>query len=148
MVVAIQLLKLHRIINMKYLLLLLTSLSLQASLDKLDLTLPEQPAVYIPPEKEFIFNFGDYKEPPTKNQMITFWTLNALDVYTTVEGLKKCSSCTEKNLLLPDRPELEELLLQKAIVAGFMSKHSSKKYTRFLNVTLTFVVINNYEIMK
>jgi hypothetical protein len=147
MVVAIQLLKLHRIINIKYLLLLLTSLSLQASLDKLDLTLPEQPAVYIPPEKEFIFNFGDYKEPPTKNQMITFWTLNALDVYITYNGVKK-PNVYELNPILSKKPKLEELLLQKAIVSGFMSKHSSKKYIRFLNVTLTFVVINNYEIMK
>ena len=35
---------------MKYLFLLLLSLSLKA---ELDLTIPEQPAVYIPPEKEF-----------------------------------------------------------------------------------------------
>ena len=131
---------------MKYLLLLLTSLSLQASLDELDLTLPEQPAVYIPP-KEFILNFGDYNEPPTKNQMIFFWTLNALDVYTTYKGLKK-PNVYEQNPILSKKPKLEELLLQKAIVAGFMSKHSSKKYIRFLNVTLTLAVINNYTIIK
>ena len=130
---------------MKYLFLLLLSICLKS---ELDLTIPEQPAAYIPPEKEFIFNFGDYKESPTKNQMIAFWTLNALDVYTTVESLKKCSSCTEQNPLLPDRPELEELLLQKAIVAGLISKHSSKRYITALNVSLTFVVINNYEHMK
>jgi hypothetical protein len=130
---------------MKYLFVLLLSIGLQS---ELDLTIPEQPPVYIPPEKEFYFNLGDYKEPPSKAQMITFWTLNALDVYTTVEALKKCSSCTEQNPLLPDRPELEELLLQKAIVAGLISQNSSKRYIRFLNVTLTFVVINNYEIMK
>ena len=132
---------------MKYLLLLLTSLSLQASLDELDLTIPEQPAAYIPFEKEFFLNLGDYKEPPTKNQMIFFWTLNALDVYTTVEGLKKCSSCKEQNPLLPDRPELEELLLQKAIVGGLMSKHSSKNFITAMNITLTYAVINNYEVM-
>ena len=130
---------------MKYLFLLLLSICLKS---ELDLTIPEQPAAYIPPEKEFYLNLGDYKEPPTKAQIITFWTLNALDVYTTVEGLKKCSSCTEQNPLLPDRPELEELLLQKAIVAGLISQNSSKRYIRFLNVTLTCVVINNYEIMK
>ena len=132
---------------MKYLLLLLTSLSLQASLDELDLTLPEQPAVYIPPEKEFYLHLGDYNEPPTKNQMILYWTLNALDVYTTYEGLKKCSSCKEQNPLLPDRPELEELLLQKAIVAGLISKHSSKNAITSMNVILTYAVINNYEVM-
>ena len=133
---------------MKYLLLLLTSLSLQASLDELDLTLPEQPAVYIPPEKEFFFNVGDYNEPPTRNQMIVFWTLNVLDVYTTHEGMRKCSTCEEQNPLLPKRPSLEDMLLQKAIVAGFFSKNSSKRYIRGLNVTLTYAVINNYDIIK
>ena len=130
---------------MKYLFVLLLSIGLQS---ELDLTIPKQPAAYIPPEKEFIFNFGDYKEPPTKNQMIVFWTLNALDVYTTNEGMRKCSTCEEQNPILSKKPELEELLLQKAIVAGFISQNSSKKYIRFLNVTLTFVVINNYELMK
>jgi len=129
---------------MKYLFLLLLSLGLKS---ELDLTIPEQTAVYIPPEKEFFFNVGDYKEPPTKNQMIVFWTLNALDVYTTVEGIKK-PSVYEKNPLLPKKPELEELLLQKAIVAGFISKHSSKNYITAMNVSLTYAVINNYEHMK
>ena len=129
---------------MKYLFLLLLSLSLRS---ELDLTIPEQPPAYIPPEKEFFLNLGDYKEPPTKNQMIVFWTLNALDVYTTYNGVKK-PNVYEVNPLLPKKPELEELLLQKAIVAGFISQNSSKRYIRFLNVTLTFVVINNYEIIK
>ena len=130
---------------MKYLFLLLLSIGLKS---ELDLTIPEQPPAYIPPKEEFFFNFGDYKEPPTKNQIIVFWTLNALDVYTTVEGLRKCSSCTEQNPLLSEKPTLEEMLLQKAIVAGFISKHSSKNYITAMNVSLTYAVINNYEHMK
>ena len=129
---------------MKYLFLLLLSIGLKS---ELDLTIPEQPAAYIPPEKEFFLNLGDYKEPPTKNQMVVFWTLNALDVYTTHEGLRKCRYCTEQNPLLPKRPELEELLLQKAIVAGLISKHSSKNVITSMNVILTYAVINNYEVM-
>ena len=129
---------------MKYLFLLLLSICLKS---ELDLTIPEQPAAYIPPEKEFIFNFGDYKESPTKNQMITFWTLNALDVYTTYNGVKK-PNVYELNPILPKKPELEELLLQKTIVAGFFSQNSSKNYMRFLNISLTLVVIHNYQIMK
>ena len=130
---------------MKYLFLLLLSLSLKA---ELDLTIPEQPAAYIPSEKEFYLNLGDYNEPPTKAQIVTFWTVNALDVYTTYKVLKKCNTCTEQNPLLPKRPKLEELLLQKAIVAGLISQKSSKRYIRFLNISLTLVVIHNYEIMK
>ena len=93
---------------MKYLLLLLFGVSLQA---ELDLTLPEQPAVYIPPEPKLL-NLGDYNEPPTKTQLITYWTLNVLDVYTTYEGMKRCSTCTESNPFLPDKPKLEELDIQ------------------------------------
>jgi len=130
---------------MKYLFLLLLSLSLKS---ELDLTIPEQPAAYIPPEKEFFFNVGDYNEPPTKNQMIVFWTLNVLDVYTTHEGMRKCSTCEEQNPLLSKRPSLEDMLLQKAIVGRIFSKHSSKRYMTALNVSLTYAVINNYEYMK
>ena len=128
---------------MKYLLLMLLSLSLKA---ELDLTIPKQHAVYVLP-KEFIFNLGDYKEPPTRNQMIFFWTLNALDVYTTYEGLKK-PNLIEKNPLLGDKPHLDNLLIQKAIVAGFISQNSSKNYITAMNVGLTYAVINNYKIMK
>ncbi len=128
---------------MKYLFLLLLSIGLKA---ELDLTIPEQPAVYVPP-KEFIFNLGDYKEPPTRNQMIFFWTINALDVYTTYEGLKK-PNVIEKNPLLGDKPHLDNLLIQKAIVAGFISQNSNKNYITFMNTSLTFVVINNYKIIK
>ena len=102
---------------------------------------------YIKSDGEFIFNLGDYKEPPTRNQMIFFWTLNALDVYTTYEGLKK-PNVYEKNPLLGDKPHLDNLLIQKAIVAGFISQNSNKNYITFMNTSLTFVVINNYKTMK
>ena len=125
---------------MKYLWLLLFGISLQA---ELDLTLPEQPAVYIPPETKLL-NLGDYNEPPTKAQLITFWTLNVLDIYTTHEGMKRCLSCKETNPFLPNRPELEELILQKAIVGTFFAKNSSENYIIAMNVGLTFAVINNY----
>jgi len=128
---------------MKYLLLMLLSLSLKA---ELDLTIPEQPAAYIPPKPKLL-SLGDYNEPPTRNQIIFFWTINALDVYTTYEGLKK-PNVYEKNPLLGDKPHLDNLLIQKAIIAGFISQNSSKNYITFMNTSLTFVVINNYKIMK
>ena len=129
---------------MKYLFLLLLSLSLKA---EIDLTIPEQPAAYIPPEKEFLLHLGDYNEPPTKAQVITFWTLNALDIYTTYEGLKKPNT-KESNFLIGKDPHLDEILIQKAIVGTLIYKNSSKKYMRLVNVTLTWAVINNYEYMK
>ena len=132
---------------MKYLLLLLTSLSLQASLDELDLRLPEQPIVYIPPEKEFYLHLGDYNEPPTRGQMIMFWTLNALDVYTTYEGLKQ-PGVVEGNPLLGDKPHLDNLLIQKAIIGGFIAKNGSSNYITLSNTVVTLAVINNYSIIK
>ena len=42
---------------MKYLFVLLLSIGLQS---ELDLTIPEQPAAYIPPEKEFYFKVKDF----------------------------------------------------------------------------------------
>ena len=129
---------------MKYLFLLLLSISLQS---ELDLTIPDQPPAYIPPEKEFYLNLGDYNEPPTKAQKITFWTLNALDAYTTYEGLKKPNT-KETNFLIGKDPHLDEILIQKAIIGTLIYKNSSKKYMRLINVTLTWVVINNYEYMK
>jgi hypothetical protein len=113
---------------------------------ELDLTIPEQPAVYVPP-KEFIINLGDYNEPPTRNQIIVFWTLNALDVYTTYEGLKK-PNIVEANPLLGNKPHLDNLLIQKAIVAGFISQNSSENAITVINVVLGLTVINNYNVIR
>jgi hypothetical protein len=128
---------------MKYLLLLFV-VNLQA---ELDLTIPKQPAVYIPPEPKLL-NLGDYNEPPTKAQLITFWTLNVLDVYTTYKSMKRCSTCIELNYMLPNRPELEELVLHKAIVATYMSRNGSKNFLTALNVSLSLTIINNHQYMK
>jgi len=128
---------------MKYLLLLLLSLDLNA---ELDLTIPEQTAITIPP-KEFIFNLGDYNEPPTKSQKITFWTLNVLDVYTTHEGLKN-PNVYEINPLLGKDPSLERIILHKIVFTSLISKYSSKRYMRGVNVVLTTAVVNNYGIIK
>ena len=124
---------------MKYIILLLLSLNLKA---ELDLTIPKQSAVHIP-EKEFFFNWGDYNEPPTKGQMIAFWTLNVLDVYTTHQGLRELG-VNEQNPLLPNKPKLEELVLHKAIVASLIAQHSSKKNINAMNAALTYSIINNY----
>ena len=109
---------------MKYLILIFFCIGVNA---KLDLTIPEQPAAYIPPEKEFYLHFGDYNEPPTKAQIITFWTLNALDIYTTYEGLKKPNT-KESNFIIGKDPHLDEILVQKAIIGTLISNNSSKKY--------------------
>jgi len=136
---------------MRYLLILL--LSLPAHSVELDLSIPYEEVDWstiepIEDKPKYLFNFGDYHEPPTKNQMIMFWSLNALDVYITNKAMKECyPRCKETNPLLPEKPELEELLLQKAIVAGFMHGRMSRDYVTITNVMLTAVVINNWNIV-
>lgn len=136
---------------MRYLLILL--LSLPAHAIELDLSIPYEEVDWskvepIEDKPVYIFNFGDYHEPPTRNQMIAFWTLNALDVYITNKAMRKCPRvCKEANPLLPENPELEELLLQKAVVAGFMHGRMSKDYVTVMNVMLTGVVISNWNIV-
>ena len=79
--------------------------------------------------------------------MIFFWTVNALDVYTTYKGTKK-PDIYETNPLLPKKPKLEELLLQKTIIAGFVSQNSSKNFITVMNTSLTLAVINNYNVIR
>ena len=128
---------------MKYLFLLLLSSGLQADLD---LSIPEQPAVYIPPET-FLLNLGDYNESPTKAQKIIFLTLNVLDLYTTHQALKK-PYVYETNYLLGKNPSLGDLIIHKAVVGGLIYNYSSKNYIRLMNIGLTHAVINNYKIMR
>ena len=129
---------------MKYLILLFTCLQLQA---ELDLTIPEQPAAYIPEKKFLQFDYyKHYREPPTRAQMITFWTLNALDVITTYEALKAFPNGTEQNPLYPNRPSLGQLVAGKIILGSLVGNSMSKKPMYFFNAQLSVVVYHNYSL--
>ena len=129
---------------MKYLFLMLFSLGASADLD---LTIPEQPVVQIPETKFLQFNYyRHYREPPTRAQMITFWTLNALDVITTYEGLKAFPNGYEKNPLYPDRPSLGQLVAGKIIIGSLIGNNMSKNPMYFMNTQLSFVVYHNYSL--
>ena len=147
---------------MKYYLPLLAFILFTVPSWGIDFTIPEEPyslhtksyysinhlepiePIEIP--KKYLFNFGDYKEPPTKTQYAVFWTLNVLDVWTTHRALKECPNCREMNPLLPEQPKLEELILQKAVIGGLIHWQGSKDYMNFINMGLTFAVVNNYNI--
>ena len=60
---------------------------------------------------EYSYNF-DLQNPKHKY----FVVVNALDVATTIYGMENRNTLNESNYLLPAKPELEELILQKAIV--------------------------------
>jgi hypothetical protein len=132
--------------NLRILALLFLSTTVNASIHGLDLTIPEQPPVYVEPV--ILLDLDNTYNKPSRCQLNLFWTLNALDVWTTHRALKSCPNCKEVNPLLPDRPRLEELILLKAIVAGSIHSFASAEYITFMNGTLVYVVHNNYQLIK
>ncbi len=112
---------------------------------ELDLTLPPIPdEEVIELEKKFRdnFNFIEIKKPPTRQQRILYWTLNALDVYTTYEGLKN-PNITEGNPFHSDKPSLEELVIHKIIFAGLLGENLSTYSYTFMNTALGIAVVRN-----
>ena len=112
------------------------------TLSELDLSIPKQPAVFIEDRK--FLQFVEYEEPPTKAQYITFWTLNALDVYTTYQGIKN-ENVVEVNPFFPKKPSLGELIVGKIILASVVGNNIDKTQMYFTNASLVHVVHNNYE---
>ena len=124
---------------MKNFILILLSIN---TLGQLDLSIPRQPAVFIE-ERKFL-QFVEYEEPPTKAQYITFWSLNALDVYTTYQGVKN-ENVYEVNPLFPKKPSLTELIVGKMILASLLGNNIDKTQMYFTNASLVYVVHNNYQ---
>jgi hypothetical protein len=85
-----------------------------------------------------------------------FVVINILDAASTVYAIKNRNSLVESNFLLPERPEFEEILVQKTIAIyllkhlGLFSEHPADQwYINSANILLTGVVINNlYQIEK
>ena len=85
-----------------------------------------------------------------------FAAIHALDIASTMYALENRDILYEANPLLPERPELEELIIQKTLsiyllkYVGIFSEHPADQwYINSANVILTAVVINNlYQINK
>lgn len=91
------------------------------------------------------------EDPASKWHWATFWTLQALDVYTTDRGMEY--DCVyEVNPLLPEKPTLERLVLHKSITL-IPFKHLSdilepSDQELFLSTALTgLVVLNNFKVI-
>jgi len=94
---------------------------------------------------EYSYNF-DLQNPKHKY----FVVINALDVATTIYAMENRNTLNESNYLLPAKPELEELILQKTIVLyslyhlGLFSEYPEDQwYINTMNVTLTAAVLSN-----
>ena len=85
-----------------------------------------------------------------------FVVMNVLDIASTMYAIENRDILIEANPLLPERPELEELIIQKTLsiyllkYLGVFSEHPADQwYINSANVLLTGVVINNlYQINK
>ena len=73
--------------------------------------------------------------------------MNALDVYTTHDGISSSDKIMELNPLLPDRPSLGQLIAFKTIVDYYINPiyiyEHDPQLLRDLNLVLGLVVINN-----
>ena len=100
---------------------------------------------------EFRIDF-DIENPKHKY----FVVINVLDIASTMYAIENRNILIEANPLLPERPELEELILQKTLSiyllrhVGIFSEHPADQwYINSANVLLTGVVIHNlYQIDK
>tara|TARA_R100000353_G_C6437549_1_gene177648 strand:+ start:100 stop:543 length:444 start_codon:yes stop_codon:yes gene_type:complete len=110
---------------------------------QLDLTLPEisQEDITNIPDRKFL-QFVEIKEPPSRAQIITYWTLNALDVYTTYEGLKN-PNMQEGNPFLGKHPHLDNLIIHKLVFAGIVGQNLDTYGYTWMNFALTGTVIRN-----
>ena len=135
---------------MKYILLLLlftTNVSaLDLTIPDLDMTLPEQPAVNYEDLRFVEFQNLEFHEFPSKSDKVIFWTLNALDVITTYEGLKSSPHVYEVNPLYPARPSLGQLVAGKVIIGNYIINNLNSQQVRLINTSLTIAIANNYEI--
>ena len=109
-------------------------------------------------DKKQIWNFKnqnridfDWNEPA---HQYFFW-INLADMATTVYALENRDSLYEGNFLLDDTPEIEELLIQKAIVTYgfhqlglFSGEEVTDDWLYLLNIAVTIATINNYYLIK
>ena len=81
-----------------------------------------------------------------------FWTLQALDVYTTVKGMEY--DCVyEVNFLLPRKPDINALIRHKAIVFIptfhlFPTNNLTDKDLSLSTILTASVVANNFEVLR
>ena len=140
------------------LLILVVVPSLQSN--SLQVDLPYEPFDFeqIEKDKKQIWEFSnknridfDWNEPA---HQYFFW-INLADMASTVYALENRDNLYEGNFLLDDTPEIEELLLQKAIVTYgfhqiglFSGEKATDDWLYLLNVAVTLATINNYRLIQ
>ena len=130
---------------LKFIIVILCTISLSVSA----MPIPEKP------ELVFVKSSGVYNTPlrlkhydNNRKEKMYWYTINALDVYTTYNGLRQNGNLYEANPVLPDRPSLSQLILHKALMFSFYNRYFdfTQSDYRHLNLVLTGVVINNHSL--
>ena len=103
-------------------------------------------------ERDRIFKDLDWNQTATKRQWVFFYTIQALDVYSTHRGLKY-DCIKEGNPLLGDRPTLPHMITHKTV---FLSPYwllqnegiFTQRAIAFVNGLGTAVVYNNFRLLE
>jgi len=84
-----------------------------------------------------------------------FVIINTLDLATTIYALENRDNLYERNILLDDTPEIEELLAQKIIVSYalerlgmFDNTPGANESLSLTNFFVTLAVLNNYYLIN
>ncbi len=91
-------------------------------------------------------------DEPVHDQFKQYVLWSLADLYTTYRAIETKTGVTEQNVLLPDKPELHELLIHKTAShiflreLGFLEKKSEPNLI-FLNTIGWAVAFNNYDIL-
>jgi len=111
----------------------------------------------IPEEPELVFvkSSGVYSTPlrlkhydDIRKAKMYWYAINALDVYTTYNGLRANENLYEANPILPKRPSVSQLAVHKIVLITVFNRYldfTQRDYHK-LNTILTGVVINNYSL--
>ena len=97
-------------------------------------------------EKQNLLPYLQFDQQHTNNGGFYWLAINVLDVYTTNRALNKNPYVVEMNPLLPSRPSLEELILHKILVLGYIEWVNADINYDLPNMILTAAVINNYRL--
>ena len=100
-------------------------------------------------EENRIFKDLKFHTPASRAQYITFWTIQALDVYSTYRGLQY-DCVREGNPLLGDRPGIGHMVTHKTVfLYPFYTLPRDiidRETMQWVNGFGTVVIINNFEV--
>ena len=83
---------------------------------------------------------------PSKETLRYFYIVNALDILTTHHGIKS-GKAREANPLLPDSPELGELILFKVVWGKIVLENFDNEDLKIANGIITIAVLNNFYVL-